>query len=91
MIAATVGLGLTAGTVLYFRKQANLTPNQYALILSIGFFITWLASFFAPFLAPSSQIPNNGVIIFGVVLAISTGMLTYMIVYIVMIIIRRNK
>lgn len=82
---------MTAGTLLYFRRQGNLTPKQHALILSIGFFITWLASFFAPFLTPGSQIPNNGVMIFGIVLAISTGLLTYVIVYVVLTIIGRNK
>jgi len=63
ILAATVGFALTVGALTYFLKRGNLTHNQHALVLSIGFFITWLASFFAPFLAPNSHNPEKGVII----------------------------
>jgi len=91
IIAAISGFGLTVGTLLRFRKRGDLRPHQHALILSVGFFITWLASFFAPFFAPESRAPNNGAIIFGIALAISTGLMTYAIVYIVMTIMERKK
>ena len=84
ILAATAGFALTAGALTYFLKRGNLTHNQYALVLSIGFFITWLASFFAPFLASDSRNPEKGLIIFGVGFSIFTGALTYIIVRIIL-------
>jgi hypothetical protein len=91
IVAATFSLGLTAGILMFFLKRGNLTHNQHALILSFGFFITWLVSFFAPLLTPGSQIPNSGILVFVISFSIITGLFTYGIVRIILAIRDHNK
>ncbi len=90
-LAAAAGFGLTAVSLGYYRKQGSITDNQEALILSIGFTITWLAAFFAPFLASKSRGPANSTIIFGIVLSVSTGLMTYLAARLMLWIKRRRK
>ena len=84
--AATAGIVLTVGTLRYFIQRRELTPSQHAMILSVGLFVTWIASFFAPFLAPNSGTPEKAVIVLGMALSIFIGILTYVIVRIVLVI-----
>jgi uncharacterized membrane protein (DUF485 family) len=53
-------------------------------------FLTWLISYFAPFIAPGSRISKGGVV-FGIVLAIGTGLMSYVFVYVFLVIRERNK
>lgn len=90
-LAAIIGLLGIGFALAYFHRRASLTIHQYSSILAIGMFFTWLLSFFAPFMAPRSQIPNRIVTVFGLALAVGTGLLTYIIVYIFLKIKDRNK
>jgi hypothetical protein len=90
-VAGTVSLGLTASILRFFLKRGNLTHNQHALILSFGFFITWLVSFFAPFLTPGSQIPSSGILKFGISFSIITGLFTYGIIRIILALREHNN
>ena len=89
-VAGMAGLIATGVVLAHFRRRTILTHHQHSSIFAIGMFLTWLISFFAPFMAPGSRISKNGVV-FGIVLAISTGLLTYVIVYAFLVIRARNK
>jgi uncharacterized membrane protein (DUF485 family) len=89
-LAGMTGLIATGVVLAYFRRRTHLTRHQHSLIIAIGMFLTLLISFFAPFMAPGSQISKNGVI-FGIILAISTGLMSYIIVYIFLAIKGRDK
>jgi hypothetical protein len=76
-LPAFTGLVLTGFALARFRRLHKPSAHQYALITSIGLLLTWLVSFFAPLLFPDFRIPPLGVVILGMVLATSTGVLSY--------------
>jgi len=59
-------------------KQEHLTHHQYALILTAGFGLTWLFSFFVPFFAPGSAIQlKPSLVLFWIAHSIVVAAITY--------------
>jgi hypothetical protein len=78
-LVALTGLLLTSFSFVYLAKRKNLNTNQQALIISIGLFLTWLGSFFFPFLAPNSQLPSKTIMIFGISFSVLFGLTVYVV------------
>ena len=91
VVTSVLGLTLTTGALLYFRKQGELTDNHYALIFTIGLSLTWFASFVAPFIAPESRGLNRELIIFALANSVCFGVLGYIIVMAFLAIRRKKK
>lgn len=51
VIVGATGLFLTTITLKYAMQRSQLTHHHYALILALGFGLTWMVAFFAPFFA----------------------------------------
>jgi hypothetical protein len=85
------GLLLTSFSLVYLKKHKNLTSNQLALTISFGLFLTWLGSFFSPFLAPNSEIPSKTIIIFVISFAALGGFTAYAIARFYFALKRRGK
>ncbi len=81
IFAATsiTGLLLTAFLLVYLTNRKNLTPNQLALVVSFGLFLTWLCSFFFPFLMSNSHLPSKTIMIFVMSFAGLFGLSSYII------------
>ena len=90
-ITAMLGLGLTTGTLLYFRRRGKLTDNQYALIISVGLSVTWFVSFLAPFLAPESRKPDSELAIFALANSICFGSMGYIMLRVFIAVKRKKK
>ena len=90
-LVAITGLLLTAFSLVYLTNRKNLTSNQLALIISSGLFLTWLGSFFLPFLAPNSQLPSKTIIIFVISFAVLFGFTAYAIARFYFALKRRGK
>jgi hypothetical protein len=52
VIVSATGLFLTTITLKYVMQRSSLTHHHYALVLALGFGLTWMVAFFAPFFAP---------------------------------------
>lgn len=77
VLVAITGLLLTAFSLVYLTNRKNLTSNQQALIIALGLFLTWLGSFFFPFLAPNSPNPSKTISIFGISFSVLFGFIVY--------------
>ena len=67
------------------NKGGNLKNRQHALIMGVGLFITWLCSFLAPFLLPNLiEKVNISLILFGLILSISAGLMAFGVDYIIL-------
>ena len=90
-VVSITGILLTSFSLAYLTNRKNLTPNQLALVVSFGLFLTWLGSFFFPFLAPNSQLPSKTIIIFVLSFAALFGFISYVIARFFFALKRRGK
>jgi hypothetical protein len=70
------GILLTAFALKYFINRKKLTPNHFALIISIGLLITFLSSFFLPLIGLNS-LPSKTVTIVVVSFSFFFGFVVY--------------
>jgi uncharacterized membrane protein (DUF485 family) len=78
MITAMTGITLTAVVQKATQKKESLTIRQRALILAVCIFITWLCSFFAPFMTPGLiRNLNKGFLLFGLAHSVVVGVIAY--------------
>ncbi len=78
LITATAGILLTTIIIRSTHKNDTLTKHQHALILATCFFVTWLCSFFAPFMAPELiKVLKRDLIIFGLAHSAFIGVIAY--------------
>jgi hypothetical protein len=76
-ITGATGFILTTLTFRRALKQEHRTHHQYALILTVGFGLTWLFSFFVPFFAPGSPILKPSLALFWIAHSILVAAITY--------------
>jgi hypothetical protein len=81
IIAGATGLGLTTYTLRYAMRYHPLTYHGHALILAIGFGVTWIAAFLAPLIAPGNRIQlKASLFLFFIGHSILVAITTYLIV-----------
>jgi hypothetical protein len=70
------GILLTAFAVSYFTNRKKLTPNNFAMIISVGLLLTFWGSFFLPLIVLGS-FPSKTVIIVVISFSIFLGFVVY--------------
>ena len=91
ILSALIGIVSTVKILKNFMRRGPLHHNQHALILSLGFFLTWLCSFVIP-LIPSGRIAqDHGIFWFGLAHSAFVGILTYFITRILLAVKSKSK
>ena len=76
---ATLGFASTAMFLGRSLRRGKLTQHRHALILAIGFGVTILISFFAPFIATgTTEDLSDNVWLLGIILPASFAIMTYL-------------
>jgi hypothetical protein len=76
IIVTSVCLFASVSFLLRAQKKAHLKGHQHALIISSGLCLTSLCSFFAPLLVANVRF-DWGLILFGCIFSISTGLIAF--------------
>lgn len=79
ILCASIGIISTASILKYYMRRGPLPHNQHALILSSGFFLTWLCSFMIPLILSGRMAQDFGIFWFGLAHSAFVGVLTYFI------------
>ncbi len=91
IISGTTGIVSTVSILKYYMRRGPLPHNHHAIILSVGFFLTWLCSFTIP-LIPSGKITQDiGIFWFGLGHSVFVGILTYFVARVLLAIKSRPK
>ena len=91
ILCASVGIISTASILKYYMRRGPLPHNQHALILALGFFLTWLGSFLIPLLPFGRLARDPGILWFGLGHSTFFGILTYLIARILLAIKSKSR
>jgi hypothetical protein len=78
VVVAATGFLLTAIVLKRALQKGNLSAHGHALILAIGFGLTWTTSFFAALVAPGVSVSLNlSLVLFGIGHSAVVALVTY--------------